>query len=177
MRLKAGALLTAAAAALVIAAPASAELLKFTLNGDAVAVWFIDSNPTPSAVGPASFVLQDVPGNYSGFPNNGPTNYVADIEFYDSSYDGGFYIKNFYDNIDLLTTSGPQLFGGTLATPTFSRGTYALTDFDDPSKSYSLTISSGVPEPATWGLMILGFGAVGGAMRRRQSVKANVRFA
>lgn len=37
--------------------------------------------------------------------------------------------------------------------------------------------SGGVPEPATWTLMILGFGAVGGAMRRRQSVAATIRFA
>ena len=48
-------------------------------------------------------------------------------------------------------------------------GAYAGTvDFD---------ANSGVPEPATWALMILGFGAVGGAMRRRQSVKARVAFA
>ena len=33
----------------------------------------------------------------------------------------------------------------------------------------------GVPEPATWALMILGFGAVGGAMRRR--TKLSVRYA
>jgi len=33
-----------------------------------------------------------------------------------------------------------------------------------------------VPEPATWALMILGFGAVGGAMRRRNA-KTSVRFA
>lgn len=34
-----------------------------------------------------------------------------------------------------------------------------------------------VPEPATWALMILGFGAVGGAMRRKQATKATVRLA
>ena len=33
-----------------------------------------------------------------------------------------------------------------------------------------------VPEPATWGLMILGVGAVGGALRRR-AVRTAVRFA
>ncbi len=35
----------------------------------------------------------------------------------------------------------------------------------------------GVPEPATWALMILGFGGVGGAMRRRGSVRTTVNFA
>jgi PEP-CTERM motif len=32
-------------------------------------------------------------------------------------------------------------------------------------------ISSAVPEPANWAMMIVGFGLVGGAMRRRQSVR------
>ncbi|WP_404711638.1 PEPxxWA-CTERM sorting domain-containing protein [Sphingomonas sp. MMS24-J13] len=31
---------------------------------------------------------------------------------------------------------------------------------------------SAVPEPASWGLMIVGFGALGGAMRRRRAVVA-----
>ena len=35
----------------------------------------------------------------------------------------------------------------------------------------------GVPEPATWAMMMLGFGAMGAALRRRPSVKARVRFA
>ena len=32
-----------------------------------------------------------------------------------------------------------------------------------------------VPEPATWAMMIIGFGAIGGALRRRQAVR--VRYA
>lgn len=36
---------------------------------------------------------------------------------------------------------------------------------------------SAVPEPATWAMMMLGFGAVGAAMRRRRrAVRINVRF-
>lgn len=70
-------------------------------------------------------------------------------------------------------------------------GTYQLrfgvTNFADSAYQSGLAfagvsindvpIPGGVPEPATWALMILGFGAVGGAMRRRQAVAANVRFA
>lgn len=34
-----------------------------------------------------------------------------------------------------------------------------------------------VPEPATWGMMILGFGAIGGAMRRRKAAALRVTYA
>ncbi len=56
---------------------------------------------------------------------------------------------------------------------------FGVTDgnFGDNGGAFSITVIQGVPEPATWALMILGFGAVGGAMRRRQSVAAKVRFA
>lgn len=44
--------------------------------------------------------------------------------------------------------------------------------------SLSITPFAGeVPEPAAWVLMILGFGAVGAAMRRRSTVKATIRLA
>lgn len=33
--------------------------------------------------------------------------------------------------------------------------------------SLTYTIGAAVPEPATWGMMIMGFGMIGGAMRRR----------
>jgi PEP-CTERM motif len=34
-----------------------------------------------------------------------------------------------------------------------------------------------IPEPATWAMMILGFGMIGGAMRRRRAVRPTVRVA
>ncbi len=37
---------------------------------------------------------------------------------------------------------------------------------------YFITQPGGVPEPATWGLMILGFGLAGATLRRRTAVKA-----
>ena len=39
----------------------------------------------------------------------------------------------------------------------------------------NVSLTAAVPEPTTWGMMIVGFGAVGAAMRRRRS--ATVRFA
>src|SRR5690606_10389292 len=38
-------------------------------------------------------------------------------------------------------------------------------------------ITSAVPEPATWALMILGFGAVGMGMRRRKAATVKVAYA
>ena len=38
--------------------------------------------------------------------------------------------------------------------------------------NFSLSATGGVPEPATWGLMIAGFGLAGGALRRRRPVAA-----
>jgi hypothetical protein len=182
MRWTTGTAVATAFVGLMAAAPASAELLQFTLTGPYAAVWFIDSSPTPDAVGTDSFVLQDVSGNYSEIPGNtGTVNYLADFEFYNADFGGGFFARNFYDGNDLLTTDGAQLFGGTVDAPTFTSGSYTLTDYSDESISYNLTIGSAalpaVPEPASWALMILGFGAVGSAMRYRRSAKAKVQFA
>ena len=43
--------------------------------------------------------------------------------------------------------------------------------------TFSATISAPVPEPATWAMMLAGFGAMGFAMRRRPNVTARVRYA
>ena len=48
---------------------------------------------------------------------------------------------------------------------------YRVNTFSPGSTSYVSATSSiaAVPEPATWGMMLLGFGALGAAMRRRRA--------
>jgi hypothetical protein len=50
---------------------------------------------------------------------------------------------------------------------------FGFTDGDLPG--FLAQQFGAVPEPATWAMMVMGFGLVGGAMRRRRKVA--VRFA
>ncbi len=43
--------------------------------------------------------------------------------------------------------------------------------------AFGLNLFGAVPEPSTWAMMILGFGATGGALRRRRKVIAPARYA
>lgn len=57
-------------------------------------------------------------------------------------------------------------FSGTAFSIDFG-GTANQTAFDDIT--FGTDIAGGIPEPATWAMMILGFGMVGSAMRRRRA--------
>ena len=95
---------------------------------------------------------------------------MADLTFYTTAQAGGFKIHDYNGgDVDLLVTHGAQLFTGTTAQPTFKLGTFALSPSSGTDR-YTLTISNAVgavPEPASWALMIGGFGLAGGALRRR----------
>jgi hypothetical protein len=54
-------------------------------------------------------------------------------------------------------------------------GTANQTVYDDIT--FGSDVAGAVPEPATWGLMILGFGAIGCALRRRRASAAMTQLA
>lgn len=85
-------------------------------------------------------------------------------------------------------TSAPLQLGNTVYTLTdfaWSRslsnvvGSYSTSSTTFPNQpvgsladylgAFTVTTASAVPEPATWGMMIVGFGLAGSAMRRRRS--------
>jgi hypothetical protein len=87
-------------------------------------------------------------------------------------YSGGQIIN------DLVFDSGNQISGETNGVVTYRVTSGALltgATFATTGNAFEFDNLSAVPEPAAWGMMIMGFGLVGGALRRR--TKTTVRFA
>lgn len=82
-------------------------------------------------------------------------------------------------------TGSQRLYTGTTSNPTgFVLGDFTLGSFDGEGEALpdsTLSIRSdtiaAVPEPASWAMMMIGFGAVGFAIRRRPTAVARIRFA
>jgi hypothetical protein len=160
-----------------MATPAGAAPLFFDFVADnslGSVSFALDTNPSPLLQLNESYVtFKPLPVKTSS------GTYNANIFFYTPFSAGGFDIFNSATNASIARVTGAQLFSGTNQAPIFSMGSYKLNGLL-PFSGGTLTISavnSAVPEPATWAMMILGMGAVGYAMRRRQKVTAKVRFA
>ena len=111
---------------------------------------------------------------FGGIFNLAPNGLGQGIDF---SIDGGV---NFVGSIPLV---GGNQFWGFITDTRFS--SLQLTGGTGPggvAETYNLdnarfgTVAAAVPEPSVWALMVLGFGAIGGAMRRRRN-PANMRRA
>lgn len=167
-------MMMAAASLLGITAPAIAVQYRFdvvdpmattpdgTSIDDGAYFFFFDSSPHPTIYTTESFSL-DGTVFYTvggvGSSTSGPFSFLTSNSF------GGL-------STPLAAYSGDQLFSGTTDDPTFLTGGFAID-------TATITISpvggmSAAPEPASWGLMIAGFGMIGATLRAR---RRTVRFA
>jgi hypothetical protein len=165
----------AAVALLLSAGMANAALYKFSLTGDYTANWQLNSTGTADlGVNGVGFVIWDVDGTFPGSLFD-----VTDLTFYNAAVGGGLEIYDYYNDLDLLLTDGPQLYTGLEeGTVTFRLGTFALTDFAGTG-TYTLTVTNldagpgpgpgEVPEPATAAIFLGGLGLMGALRKRRQA--------
>ncbi|NNM75818.1 PEP-CTERM sorting domain-containing protein [Sphingomonas sp. ID1715] len=190
------AILLGAVAALALAgAPASARVLQFTItnvgdvNDKGDFSFQIDEDRVPDIVLPAQVTYGNgtlsprIAVTYSGVPNVGSGTVNTPITFFTSTQQGGLsftgpagvvelkntvLITNTSFNTSLPRAQNKAIFQlGTFDLSTTPRNSNPVRPFDN----YRVTIAA-VPEPASWALMIVGFGATGFAARRRGVVKA-----
>ncbi|MDJ0278961.1 PEPxxWA-CTERM sorting domain-containing protein [Sphingomonas sp. 2R-10] len=163
------------AAPLALAAtPADAATFLFQITGGYQASFAIDSAALapPAQIGAGFFTVFDTPGTFGGV---GLT--ASSVTFNTTAFDGGLTIE--LPDGDFRGFLGSQLFTGTTAMPSLLTGAFTLASDIDQSP-VTITVSqsvAAVPEPATWAMMIIGFGAVGIGMRRRAAIRTEVRFA
>ncbi|KQT31941.1 hypothetical protein ASG29_08710 [Sphingomonas sp. Leaf412] len=111
-------------------------------------------------------------GNFASAWNDGATLLVEGYRGASLLYSQSFVLNTTgpsaltfgFTGIDLVNFS---ISGGTPSGLSGSGNYFGVDDLQ-------LAASSGVPEPATWALMIMGFGAAGAALRRK---KATVSYA
>jgi len=140
---------------------AMADTITFTLSsGDHLIGLTLPTNPTPDSVGPYYFTLNDVPFTLDGTPQ-----LARIVNFFEGSAGGGLGICD-YTNCPLVDLFGPQLFSGSLDSPTLLPGNYVLTDAGDGFIPGDFQTVVSVPEPSS--ILLLASGALAFVRRSRK---------
>ncbi len=163
-------LAAASLAAFAIAAPASAAVIDLaTLVGvwdiqdqDGVLGLFYDNSYVASTATTAKFTDLYVWGDEYEVYINGVLQYAAlapaDIGAFEINPDVAYASGNFTRGLVALNAGDVLSFKAITIPSGYTDGTIAVTN--------------AVPEPATWAMMIAGFGLVGFAARRRTAATA-----
>lgn len=174
-------LLAAAAAIASVAAASGAQAAQFiTITGPS-GTFGDDTVACPAgATAPCGFSRSFQFATPSGFNLTSATissvisgtSQITNLDFSSVTLNGVQFTNIISDGAEFRTLLNQPLAAGGLNTILVNGTTGGEASFAG-TLSFS-AIAAAVPEPSTWALMILGFGAVGYSMRRRN---AGVRFA
>ncbi|ELX08443.1 hypothetical protein Jab_2c04920 [Janthinobacterium sp. HH01] len=159
----------AVAAALLWAGVANAALYQFTLTGDFLAQWQLNTGVAPNLDAPGlGLAINDVPVVFASI-----TATSANIAFYSDIAQGGLMIFDRSGMTQHVSAQGPQLYySGTERAPLYKLGVFSLTE-GGGAKHYTLAITdlsvTPVPEPETYLMLLAGLGLMAGLARRRRN--------
>jgi hypothetical protein len=153
-----------AAATMLIAVPASAAPFLFQLTGSRTATFTIDTNT------PTDFFSQNIFGNQISY-NNVTGSYAGAPGTATIGFGTSIYAQLNVGNAALGFTQfgGPDLFTIVGTKPVFNIGTFALTSIVSGASTLRISaVAAAVPEPATWAMMLVGFGMIAAGLRYRR---------
>jgi hypothetical protein len=187
-------LLYVAVPALAVAgAPASAAILDFTITNVGGQnfgnySFSLDDTRLPNIVlsDNVRYSTPAIPITYTNVPNAGSGTINSGVTFFAPIQQGGLQIGFLpFGNFRLINTTLVENTSFSSQTlPVFRLGTFAISTTAQnngprPFDNYQITIAaaaSAVPEPTTWAMLLMGFGAVGYSMRRRNIGQARMRI-
>jgi hypothetical protein len=117
----------------------------------------------------------DNPGLFSFNPDvNGGEFLTTDWSVLDGTLIKYISVKTGDDDFKVYEWAGLGASSGTVTTEGLAVG----RNNNQPAISHLSfwTVTPSIPEPATWALMLLGFGAIGWGMRRRNAAEPRMRF-
>lgn len=183
-----------------------AAIAAFAVPASAATVTYPATSPSPGGVITLNPAGPDTVSGFLGFDVTGTGDFIATLTFlnpFANASAGGSAVFNF--DGDAITFTGGDVSGvGTVSTTFNAQGSSIQVDrinlpaglqtltfrgalnptgngFARVGGQLTLQATPAIPEPGTWALFILGFGAVGAALRRRSSAvrisKAKLNFA
>ncbi len=186
--------LVTAATAAAAAFPAQAAMVQYDITGATNVRFVVNQKPKPDFIEDyaraKSFRLRPVAG--TTVINGVRTDVDLEIVYYDAMNMGGLTVSSgkmvgdgseWYDWetdfrvwMSAETEAGDAFYTGTVQNPTLLTGRWTLSEWPFDGSSYVMTVTqladNAVPEPASWAMMIGGFGLVGAAARRRSATLA-----
>ena len=165
-----------ALSSVALSVPANAQALLFDLSGSRNATFTLNTSApssfTTSALIGDQIFFNNIAGTFGGTAGTANisfgTNLVTDLNIQSAS-------------LGPTQLIGPvDLFTGPASNPTFNTGTFNLSGgFTAGAATLTITRAAvaAVPEPQTWAMMLIGFGAMGVSLRRRRQTRSALQAA